>query len=262
MPSEPSSNSIPSSYRNPILYIEESIKRVRGDNKARRHNKYDTDWRIYIAYRYGKYMFCGTRQPVPLADKKKENPATETGPVQPRTWPAISLSFDYSSEICSYVKSLIGNSKVNITLYISETTGTALDDLFVHPSHENFDVLDAERSNRRMELVGYDRIKTFSNDVVDTNIVKQMLSSLVSMGYSQTGMRLSFTCSPPPLADIADTVLAPLPEPEPTLEYQPATEPSDAVYSHNTSDAHYDDEYDYVYSGGTGSYTQTYDYHN
>jgi len=242
------------SYRCPILYIEESIKCVRGDDTTRRANKYDTDWRIYVVYRYGKFILCGTRQPAPLTNKKKKT--AEPGNLDTRTWPVVSLSFDYSNELYSYMKSLIGNSKVNATLFISETTGTALDDLFARPSHENLDILDAERSNRRMELVGYDRVKAGQAYYAEgINIVKQLLLNIVYMGHSQTGMNLSFTCS---LAPVADTVLAPIPEPEPALEYQP--ESSGPVYSCNTPGAPYDEEYDYVYSGGTGSYTQTYDY--
>jgi len=193
---------------------------------------------------------------VPLTNKKKKT--VEPGNIEARTWPVVSLSFDCSKELYCYTKSLIGNSKVNVTLFISETTGTALDDLFAHPSHKNLDILDAERSNRRMELVGYDRVKAAQSYYADgVNIVKQMLLNIVYMGHSQSGLHLSFTCSPPHVAS-EDTSLKPLPEPEPALEYRP--EPSDAVYSCNTSDARYDEEYDYVYSGGAVMYIEIHDY--
>jgi len=252
-----SSDSTQRSYHCPILYVEESIKCVRGDDAIRRANKYDTDWRIYLAYRYGKFVFCGTRQPVPLTNSKQKT----TMGIETRTWPVVSLSFDYSHELYSYVKSLIGNSKVNVTLFISDTTGTALDDLFVHPSHENMDILDAERSNRRMELVGYDRVKPRQSYYASrTNILKQMLLNIVSMGYSQTGMGISFTCSscssmPAPVG----AGLTSLSELNPTLEYQP--DQCDATSWSNANDAYNDEEeYTYVYSGGKGSYTQTYSY--
>lgn len=249
--SKSSSPSPSPSYRTPVLYIEESIKCIRGDDKTRHRVKYDTDWRIYIAYRYGKFVFCGTRQPVPLKYiKKGKLVSTPSIAVETRAWPVVSLSFDCLSEVHAYAKSLFGDSKVNVTLYISETNGTALDDLFAHPSHENFDIFDAERSNRRMELIGYDRVKPSVSGTERKNVVKQMLSNLVYMGYSQTGVHLSFTCSPIPAPESVEA---------PAMEYNPE-QCEGAPYTSNVNDAYYDEEYDYVYSGGTGSYTQTYDY--
>jgi hypothetical protein len=232
--------------RTPILYIEESVKRVGGDdnndnsninNKTHSSSKYDTDWRMYIAYRYGKFLFCGTRQPLTISGSKHKKKTSKS-----REWPVISMSFDYTSDLYSYAVSLMGASKVNITLYVSETTGTALDDLFAHPSHKNFDTLDAERSNRRMELVGYDRLKTsvsYFSSANNSNIVKQMLTNLVCMVHSQIGVGLSFTCSPSAVVSVD------------------AVEAVDAVDAVDAPASQADEcEYDYVFSGDPRAYCE------
>jgi len=188
----------------PVLYVEESIKTRRSGVTT----KYDTDWRIYIIYRYGKYLFCGTRQPwtptvtAPVKkhknrdarnEKKKHNRNND------ESWPVVSMSFNYLSELYSYIVSLFGESKVNLTLYVSPKPIVDMDTLFVHPSHANLKIMDIERRNRKMELVGYDRTYVepffFNEQKEKVNILKQMLLNLDLMGSGPSGMGLSFTCN-------------------------------------------------------------------
>ena len=274
--------SIPISNSNsvPVLYIEESIKRVRSSDEPN-PSKYDTDWRMYIAYRYGKFVFCGTRQPVPtpsvgfsassscknksrLRRKEKKNKAGVAPLAVHRWWPVISLSFDNAYDTYSYALSLIGASKVNTTLYVSSKSGTELDEMFAHPSRDNFDTFDAERSNRRMELVGYDRVNMsaayYGGDLKNSNIVKQMLANLICMGTSSAGMGISFTCSSP----VHEQTLLPSSETQTQLQHddQYLEYPQCDHLSHasDTHDVQYDDYYDYVHSNVTGTYTKTFDY--
>jgi hypothetical protein len=200
----------------PVLYIEESIKSCRPEVTG----KYDTDWRVYIVYRYGKYLIMGTRQPVNSNNsnnsnsnsksnnskhknknrlhrsEKKKNTTTSNNP----SWPVISLSFDYPSELYNYMSSLFGASKANVTLYVSTAeTSAGMDDMFTNPSHSSLHQLDEERTNRKMELVGYDRIRFPSQYFSEsrpgrTNIVKQMLLNLDCMCHAPSGMTLSFRC--------------------------------------------------------------------
>lgn len=194
----------------PVLYVEESIKTTRSDIST----KYDTDWRMYIIYRYGKYLFCGSRQPsaktsyLHLSSKKSKNRMTRSEkkknkhPVETTetlSWPVISMSFNYPSELYNYMTSLFGHSKLNITLYISPKPITEMDDIFVHPSHENMKIMDRERVNRKMELVGYDRVKVDpvffkESNPNKMNVLKQMIANLDYMGSGPSGMGLSFTC--------------------------------------------------------------------
>ena len=202
----------------PVLYIEESIKSCRPEVTG----KYDTDWRVYIVYRYGKYLIMGTRQPVMNSNnsnninsnsnsksnnskhknknrlhrsEKKKN-TTSNNP----SWPVISLSFDYPSELYNYMSSLFGASKANVTLYVSTAeTSAGMDDMFTNPSHSSLHQLDEERTNRKMELVGYDRVRFPSQYFSEsrpgrTNIVKQMLLNLDCMCHAPSGMTLSFRC--------------------------------------------------------------------
>jgi len=191
----------------PVLYVEESIKTRRSGVTT----KYDTDWRIYIIYRYGKYLFCGTRQPftdddsnltVPVKkhknrdarnEKKKHNRNNDND----ESWPVVSMSFNYPSEVYSFMTSLFGTSKVNLTLYVSPKPIVDMDTLFVHPSHANMKIMDHERQNRKMELVGYDRayVEPFFFNEQKINLLKQMLSNLDVMGSGPSGMGLSFTCN-------------------------------------------------------------------
>jgi hypothetical protein len=98
------------------------------------------------------------------------------------------------------MSSLFGASKANVTLYVSTAeTSACIDDLFTNPSHDGLHHLDEERANRKMELVGYDRIRVpaqyFSDSRPDrTNIVKQMLINLDCMCHAPSGMTLSFRC--------------------------------------------------------------------
>ena len=267
----------------PVLYIEESIKRVRSSDKLR-PSKYDTDWRMYIAYRYGKFIFCGTRQPVTtpyaassasssyknknrLRRKEKKNASDDASlaaAIAPRWWPVLSMSFDNAYDAYSYALSLMGASKVNVTLYVSAANGVALDELFAHPSHENLDTFDAERSNRRMELVGYDRVNMsaeyYGGGSRNSNIVKQMLANLVIMGgNSSAGMGISFTCSSSESAPASALASGETQYRDQQLECPPCDHLSHASDTH---DVQYDDYYDYVHSSVTGTYTKTFDYHN
>ena len=201
----------------PVLYIEESIKSARPEVTG----KYDTDWRVYIMYRYGKYLFMGTRQPMNnesgstsnrnsknknrlhRSEKKNSKNVSNSN----ASWPVISLSFNCPSELYHYISSLFGTSKANVTLYVSTAeTSACIDDLFTNPSHSSLYQMDEERANRKMELVGYDRIRVpaqfFSDSRPDrTNIVKQMLINLDCMCHTPSGMTLSFRCfvEPPEL---------------------------------------------------------------
>jgi hypothetical protein len=187
----------------PVLYIEESIKSTRPEVTG----KYDTDWRVYIMYRYGKYLFMGTRQPVMNKTNnsnsnkhKNKNRLHRSEKKKNTTWPVVSLSFNYPAELYHYMSSLFGASKANVTMYVSSAeTSACIDDLFTNPSHASMHHLDEERANRKMELVGYDRIRVpaqyFSDSRPDrTNIVKQMLIDLDCMCHAPSGMTLSFRC--------------------------------------------------------------------
>ena len=180
----------PSVTHVPVLYIEESVKSACPEVTG----KYDTDWRVYIVYRYGKYLFMGTRQPTTTTHRKhkhkKKNPSS--------SWPVVSMSFNYPSELYNYMSSLFGASKANVTLYVSSAeTSACMDDMFTNPSHAGMQHMDEERANRKMELVGYDRIRVPAQYFCDenkTNVVKQMLINLDCMCHAPTGMTLSFRC--------------------------------------------------------------------
>lgn len=191
----------------PVLYVEESIKTRRSGVTT----KYDTDWRIYIIYRYGKYLFCGTRQPLTVDDpnatvpvKKHKNRDARNEKKKHKyndaaSWPVISMSFNYPSEVYSFMTSLFGTSKVNLTLYISPKPIVDMDTIFADPSHTNLRVMDSERHNRKMELVGYDRAYVepffFNDKQQNINLLKQLLLNLDVMGSGSSGMGLSFTCN-------------------------------------------------------------------
>lgn len=237
----------------PVLYIEESIKSARPEVTG----KYDTDWRGYIIYRYGKYLFMGTRQPMNnessnnsnnnrnsknknrLHRSEKKNTNTTTSNT---SWPVISLSFNCPSELYHYISSLFGTSKANVTLYVSAAeTSACIDDLFTNPSHSSLYQMDEERANRKMELVGYDRIRVpaqfFSDSRPDrTNIVKQMLINLDCMCHAPTGMTLSFRCFVVPPA-------SPQPQPQPL---EPETENTNINNNNNyIYGGDYDNDYEY-----------------
>jgi hypothetical protein len=236
----------------PVLYIEESIKSTRPEITG----KYDTDWRVYIIYRYGKYLFMGTRQPMNnesnnnssnkhknknrlhRSEKKKNKNVTNSN----ASWPVISLSFNYPSELYNYISSFFGDSKANVTLYVSTAeTSAFIDDLFTNPSHSSMRHLDEERANRKMELVGYDRVRVpaqfFSESRPDrTNIVKQMLFNLDCMCQASSGMTLSFRCFVVPPA-------SPQPQPQPL---EPETENTNINNNNYIYGGDYDnDDYEY-----------------
>ena len=218
----------------PVLYIEESIKSARPEVDG----KYYTDWRVYVIYRYGKYLFMGTRQPVTTNSNSNAS------------WPVVSLSFNYPSELYHYISSLFGDSKANVTLYVSTAeTSACIDDMFTNPSHAGLYHMDEERANRKMELVGYDRVRVpaqyFSARHPDrTNIVKQMLINLDCMCHAPSGMTLSFRCSVcPPLTMESN-------ESNETNETNEPTEPIDnRVYLDPEIEGavRYNNDYDYEY---------------
>jgi hypothetical protein len=232
----------------PVLYIEESIKSARPEVTG----KYDTDWRVYIVYRYGKYLFMGTRQPATSETNtsntrkhKNKNRLHRSEKKNKNTsWPVISLSFDYPSELYHYMSSLFGVSKANVTLYVSTAeTSACMDDMFTNPSHASLHHMDEERANRKMELVGYDRIRVpaqyFSESSPDrTNIVKQMLLNLDCMCHTPYGMTLSFRCFVVPPAS-------------PQLQSQPLERVDEPETENINNDNNYicggDNDYDYEY---------------
>ena len=229
----------------PVLYIKESIKSARPEVTG----KYDTDWRVYIMYRYGKYLFMGTRQPVMNNESSsssnnrnsKNKNRLHRSEKKNTSWPVISLSFNYPSELYNYISSFFGDSKANVTLYVSTAeTSECIDDLFTNPSHSSMHHLDEERTNRKMELVGYDRVRVpaqyFSESHPNkTNIVKQMLFNLDCMCHAPTGMTLSFRCFvvPPPAS--------PQPQPQP----QPLEPETENTNNHNNNNINnYGGDYD------------------
>ena len=147
----------PPSTSTVVLHIEELAKRHYDvkTKHGRTHRKkyYDVDWRFYIAHKYGQYVLCGTR--CPMYDTYNEE------------WPVISTSFGSVREVFEYISLLVGDNKINATLFVSESkveleSGSAYmhsDLAFSHPTNKRFRALDAERKNRRTELVGYDHFR-------------------------------------------------------------------------------------------------------
>jgi hypothetical protein len=142
----------------------------------------------------------------------------------------------------NYISSFFGDSKANVTLYVSTAeTSAFIDDLFTNPSHSSMRHLDEERANRKMELVGYDRVRVpaqfFSESRPDrTNIVKQMLFNLDCMCQASSGMTLSFRCFVVPPA-------SPQPQPQPL---EPETENTNINNNNYIYGGDYDnDDYEY-----------------
>ena len=232
----------------PVLYIEESIKSTRPEVTG----KYDTDWRVYIIYRYGKYLFMGTRQPAASEantsntrkhkNKNRLHRSEKKNTNSTVSWPVVSMSFNYPSELYNYTSSLFGASKANVTLYVSTAeTSACMDDMFINPSHASMRHLDEERANRKMELVGYDRVRFpaqyFSDSRPDrTNIVKQMLINLDCMCHAPSGMTLSFRCFVVPPAS-------------PQLQSQERVDEPETENINNNNNNNYggDNDYDYEY---------------
>lgn len=248
--STPNTTSTPNAILNtPVLYVEESIKSTRAGVTT----KYDTDWRIYVIYRYGKYLFCGTRQPCTCYETTKPHKSRDarSGRNEKKkhkhnddataSWPVISMSFNYPSEVYSFMTSLFGTSKVNLTLYVSPKPIVDMDTIFVHPSHANMRIMDSERQNRKMELVGYDRayVEPFFFNEQKVNLLKQMLSNLDVMGSGPSGMGLSFTCN------VNVNAYEQCDETNEHNEHNEHNEPVDPVYPNEPSNAA--DNYEYNY---------------
>ena len=163
----------------PILYIEESVKRyydvkkkVKGENggtrmRVSKKKYYDIDWRFYMIYRFGNYIVCGTR--CPMYDYYNDK------------WPVVSLSFTSAYDAYDYIMLLIGNhNKVNLTLYVSRLGGCVTDLSFAQPTGDRFRELDDERSIRRNELTGYDRMSPEASYSPSGGTVSKMMSMLAS----------------------------------------------------------------------------------
>lgn len=162
----------------PILYIEESVKRyydvkkkVKGENGGSRtriskKKYYDIDWRLYMIYRFGNYIVCGTR--CPMYDYYNDK------------WPVVSVSFTSAYDAYDYIMMLIGQNKVNLTLYVSRLGGCVTDLSFAQPTGDRFRELDDERSIRRNELTGYDRMSPAAKYSTSEGTISKMMSVLVS----------------------------------------------------------------------------------
>lgn len=163
----------------PILYIEESVKRyydvkkkVKGENGGTRmriskKKYYDIDWRFYMIYRFGNYIVCGTR--CPMYDYYNDK------------WPVVSMSFTSAYDAYDYIMLLIGNhNKVNLTLYVSRLGGCVTDLSFAQPTGDRFRELDDERSTRRNELTGYDRMSPPAKYSPSEGTISKMMSVLAS----------------------------------------------------------------------------------
>jgi len=163
----------------PILYIEESVKRyydvkkkVKSENggtrtRVSKKKYYDIDWRFYMIYRFGNYIVCGTR--CPMYDYYNDK------------WPVVSLSFTSAYDAYDYIMLLIGNhNKVNLTLYVSRLGGCVTDLSFAQPTGDRFRELDDERSIRRNELTGYDRMSPEASYSPSGGTVSKMMSMLAS----------------------------------------------------------------------------------
>ena len=162
----------------PILYIEESVKRyyavkkkVNGENGGTRmrismKKYYDIDWRFYMIYRFGNYIVCGTR--CPMYDYYNDK------------WPVVSVSFTSAYDAYDYIMLLIGQNKVNLTLYVSRLGGCATDLSFAQPTGDRFRELDDERSTRRNELTGYDRMSPPAKYSPSEGTISKMMSVLAS----------------------------------------------------------------------------------
>jgi len=238
----------------PILYIEESIKRhydvkkkVKGENggtrmRTSKKKYYDIDWRVYIMYRFGSYVVCGTR--CPMYDYYNNK------------WPVVSMSFPSSYEAYNYVMLLLGRNKVNLTLYVSRIGGCATDLSFSQPTGDRFRELDDERINRRNEMVGYDRVYPNAKYTSDSTIVN-ILSVLASAANGSSIVPFTASKCPSSRDNEWSSTCRCVSNTEPTESSTtvPATgeefeeERADRDYNYNLEDDHdiqYDDYYDYV----------------
>ena len=169
----------------PILYIEESVKRyydvkkkVKSENGGTRmriskKKYYDIDWRFYMIYRFGNYIVCGTR--CPMYDYYNDK------------WPVVSMSFTSAYDAYDYIMLLIGNhNKVNLTLYVSRLGGCVTDLSFAQPTGDRFRELDDERSIRRNELTGYDRMSPPAKYSPSEGTISKMMSVLASAAHGNS----------------------------------------------------------------------------
>ena len=180
-----SSSSSSSSNPIPMLHIEERVKRYCDvkSKSGRVHSKkfYDVDWRFYVIHKYGKYVVCGTR--CPMREYYNE------------VWPVISASFTHKDELFDYIYLLVGSSKINMTLFISRLCGGDNDITFSQPTNARFRALDAERSDRHNEIVGYDRISLFNKKWSSGSTINSVFRIMSDLNC---GGLVPFTVSPHP----------------------------------------------------------------
>ena len=185
--------STPATLSTIVLHIEELTKQYYDvkTKHGRTHRKkyYDVDWRFYIAHKYGHFVLCGTR--CPMYDTYNEE------------WPIISTSFVSAREVFEYISLLIGENKINTTLFVSESKAELVsgstyihsDLAFSHPTNKRFRALDADRKNRRNELVGYDHFRLSPTTGCSEFKVVRLLKM---MSVLNNGGMIPFTISPHP----------------------------------------------------------------
>ena len=179
----------------PILHIEELTKRYYNVKSSRGHTHrkkyYDVDWRFYVAHKYGQYVLCGTR--CPMYDTHNDK------------WPVVSASFASTREIFDFISLMIGENKINVTLFVSNSradsesgyTFTHSDLAFSHPTNERFRALDSDREKRCSELVGYDRFRLSPRSGSGSSESK-VVRLLNMMSALNSGNMVPFTVSPHP----------------------------------------------------------------
>jgi hypothetical protein len=101
-------------------------------------------------------------------------------------WPVVSLSFTSAYDAYDYIMLLIGENKVNLTLYVSRLGGCVTDVSFAQPTGNRFRELDDERSIRRNELTGYDRINPEASYSTSRGTMSKMMSMMASAANSNS----------------------------------------------------------------------------
>lgn len=176
-------NMMPAINPIPVVHVEESTKRYYNvkskHGNIHRKKYYDVDWRFYIMHKYGSYVVCGTRCPM----REYYNEA----------WPVVSASFATDHDVVKYITLLIGSNKVNMTMFVSRLAGNDNDAAFTQPTNNRFRELDAERCDRRGEIVGYDRLSLSSSYELKLEKMLAIMSTLNNGGI------VPFTVSPHPL---------------------------------------------------------------
>jgi len=173
----------------PVLHVEETVKRYyyvktkNGDSHRKKY--YDVDWRFYIMHKYGRYMVCGTRCPM----REYYNEA----------WPVVSTSFSTKCGVLDYISLLIGSNKVNMTLFASSILSDN-DIAFTQPTNERFRELDAERGDRKGELVGYDRFS-----LMPVSRESKLEKTLTLLSALNSGGVMPFTVSPHPSKRVSNS---------------------------------------------------------